>query len=64
MLTVNYDVAQPMTKARVVSVRMSEALYAALVRLAAKDRRPVSQVIEFAIEDYLKSKGEPTNSSA
>jgi predicted transcriptional regulator len=47
-----------MTKARVVSVRMSDAMHAALVRLATKDRRPLSQFIELALEDFLRAKGE------
>lgn len=58
MYPVNYVLIQPMTKARVVSVRMSEAMHAVLVRLAAKDRRPLSQFIELALEDLLRAKGE------
>ena len=63
MYTVNYNLAQSMTKVRVVSVRMSEAMYAKLVQLAAKDRRPLSQFMELAFEDYLKARGEWDDSS-
>jgi predicted transcriptional regulator len=58
MYPVNYVLIQTMTKARVVSVRMSDAMHAALVRLATKDRRPLSQFIELALEDFLRAKGE------
>lgn len=47
-----------MTKTKVVSVRMSEAMHARLSRLAAADRRPLSQFIEIVLEDYLRAKGE------
>ncbi len=47
-----------MTKSKVVSVRMSEAMHAKLARLAAADRRPLSQFIELALEQFLREKGE------
>lgn len=58
MYPVNYEKLQSMAKVRVVSVRMSEAMHAKFVELAAKDRRPLSQFIELALEDFLHDRGE------